>query len=266
MRDAFRFARELQEKVAKTNRRRRDEHRHEVKFDAGDMVWKYEHVKDDVLRVETVNNVSSSKLRYNFSGPYVIQRPSTLGPNLYYVTHVRDRKTTLCNVDLLVPVKNDCEDIGLPIGVTEQMSKSFDTGYKLAKGDMLMLDKSPDGLDNTPFAVGQVSYFLSDKTFVVRWFGNKTSNIRGAYAPSWFEGSTARRYYGERRANTHEKHCSAVSGTVLSYANVIGSPFRLTRKGAIPRQNLVEASRDTKTIWSLPRRDIVLFSAVAGQD
>ena len=50
-----------------------------------------------------------------------------------------------------------------------------------------------------------------------------------------------------------------------AFPNVIGSPFRLTRKGAIPRQNLVEASHDNKTIWSLPRRDIVLFSAVTGQ-
>jgi len=120
-------------------------------------------------------------------------------------------------------------------------------------------------LDNTPFAVGQVTYFLGDNTFVVRWFGNKASNVRGMYAPSWFDGSTTRRYYGERRVAFHEKHCSAVSGTVLSYANIIVSPFRLTRKGAIPRQNLVEASRDNKTIWRLPRRDIVLFGAVAGQ-
>lgn len=107
----------------------------------------------------------------------------------------------------------------------QQMSKSFDTGYKLAKGDMLMLNARPDGLDNTPFAVGQVTYFLSDNTFVVRWFGNKASNVRGMYAPSWFDGPTTRRCYGERRANFHEKHGSAVSGTVLSYANIIGSPF-----------------------------------------
>jgi exodeoxyribonuclease III len=262
MRDAYVFARDQQSKLAATNKRMRDANRRWVEFQKGDMVWKYEHTGDSTSGTKTP---TTTKLRYRFSGPYVIQAQSNLGPNLYHITHVQNRATTMCNVDLLVPVKNDCEDIGLPIGLTEELHETMNSSHQLQPNDMVLLDKHPDNLDKTPFAVGRVMYSIGPTTFVVWWYGNPTGNIRGSYAPSWFSGSTNRRYYDDRRASHHEKHCSAVSATTLAPSNIIGSPFRLTNRGKIPRKTLVEASRDPKTVWSLPRRDIVVFDAIAAQ-
>jgi hypothetical protein len=65
----------------------------------------------------------------------------------------------------------------------------------------------------------------------------------------------------KRRLETISEH----PATTLAPSNIIGSPFRLTNRGKIPRKTLVEASRDPKTVWSLPRRDIVVFDAIAAQ-
>jgi hypothetical protein len=263
MRDAYTFAREQQNKIASANKRIRDANRQWVEFQDGDMVWKYEHTGANTPNHDDQD--IGSKLRYRFSGPYAVQQRSALNPNLYHITHVQNRTTIMCNVDLLVPVKNDCEDIGLPIGLTEELQDKLTNKHSLHQDDMVLLNKHPDNLDKTPFAVGRMMYSIGPKTFVVWWYGNTSGNVRGTYAPSWFSGSTNRRYYDTRRSKEHEKHCSATSATTLSHANIIGTPFRLTRGGKIPRKTLVEASKDPNTIWSLPERDVILFDAVLQQ-
>jgi hypothetical protein len=250
---AMRFANQQQSKIAAANKARRDVGRVDVAFHSGDMVWKYDKAY--------AAGDGTSKLQYRFSGPYVVRRRSSWSPNLYHITHISKRVSTTCNVDLLVLVKNDCEDIGPPLGAPQ----SFPHEGFLHLGDMVAIIRPTtfNTLGKVPFLLGRISSIHQEGKLTVWWYGNDSNNIRGAIKPGWVAGpNTINRYFGTRRCPRHYRLCSEFTGTAIHRYAIIGNPFKLTTSGMVPRATLTEISRDTRVPWSLPERDLVMCMAI----
>jgi hypothetical protein len=150
------------------------------------------------------------KFQFLFSRPYVVEGGHKDSPNFYVLTDVKTGSTSSCNVDLLVPARQDCPDLGDPLGWPEVVNagpakrttrsaakrkrseapaqeepaggENADppTALHPAVGDMVALEVAPDLLEKVPFAVGKVISTTGDQ-LVVWWYGNAHGNVLGAW-------------------------------------------------------------------------------------
>ena len=245
-----------QQKRAEANRRYRDKNRVIVRFAADDLVWKFDRSCDAH---------GPQKFRFRYSGPYVVQRQCSFNSNIYTILNPRTGQSSNCNVDLLVPVSCEVTDLGDPLGWTKGEDGYFPTpapdgappvneqdvaDIPVQEGDMVALRMEPD-LENLPFAVGMVIAISEDGEFTVWWYGNTHGNVLGAWRPGYFETSGQnRRYYADRRAHaSHKRYTSIVSETTLTRDDVIGLPFQLNRRKALPSSVLTAAANDATVPW-----------------
>jgi transposase InsO family protein len=271
MRTAYSYARERQERAAALNKRYRDKKRSAVFFKDGDLVWRYDRNCD---------KQGPQKLQFRFSGPHVIVKASGKSSNLYVISDCKTRETRLCNVDELVPAHHDCSDLGLPLGWRAGQRKGrpgtfsppvdpslVDPGVSqpgedasaspaLKLGDMVALQVEPDELEKIPFAVGEV-ISLEGHRLTVWWYGNSHGNVLGAWRPGYVQSSDNRRYYDDRKLHpSHSRYTSAMTETALTRDHVIGTPFELNRRNALPMHVLKAVTDHPDVCWSLPRHEL----------
>ena len=276
MRTAYRFARRRQLRAATINKQRRDKNRLQTLFKPGDMVWKFDRTHD---------TQGPAKLQYRFSGPHIIQGPYKQRPNLYTITDYHTNKTTVCNVDLLIPARHDCSDLGDPLGWPSTPPTNTPTSTCPDKsrhnaqhdstdthatsptyGDMVALRVEPDDVENIPFSVGEIHNIDGDH-ITVQWYGNTYGNIRGAWRRGFFQPSDSRRYYRDKKLHRdHKPYTSETSETKLSIEqHVIGKPFQLNRRNALPHHVLLSVSKDKHINWTLPASENDMLEIVAAQ-
>jgi transposase InsO family protein len=283
MRTAYKYARRRQLRAAELNKNFRDKGRHDIHFKAGDLVWKYDRSYD---------TKGPQKFQFRFSGPYAIHGPYKKRQNLYVLVNVVSRETHVCNVDLLLPARADCSDLGQPLGWPKSKKTNArraqptapppsrprrgkptpppadatvhePTPPTIAAGDMVALEVAPDALEKMPFAVGKVLSIHGDR-LTVWWYGNAHGNVLGAWRTGYYESTTSnRRYYSDRRLSpSHQRYTSTTSETELAVSAVIGAPFHLNRRNAIPNAVLRAASARPGVDWSLSQEDASLVQAV----
>ena len=133
-------------------------------------------------------------------------------------------------------------------------------------GDMVALRVAIDPLEPIPFAVGEVIKLENDN-LVVWWYGNAHCNVQGSWRPGYYQPADNRRYYSERRLRPdHPRYTSVTSETTLSLTNVIGAPFQLNRRNALPMSVLHEASACPDVEWSLFQEQANLITATLLQN
>jgi hypothetical protein len=124
---------------------------------------------------------------------------------------------------------------------------------------MVALLVAPDKIENMPFAVGKIT-FVEGNLLQVRWYGTRNGNVVGAWRPGHYQPSDNRRYYSERRDHSsHLPLTSDVTETVLTVSHIIGSPFTLNRRDAIPSSVLAAVSVCPDINWSLPEGLLSVF-------
>jgi len=115
MRDAYRFVRLRQQRVALSNAERRDASRKQVTFHGGDVVIQYDPSAD---------TEGPQKYQYRFGQPKVVIRRNSDNPNVYYLKCPKTGRVTVTNVDRLLKAYRDNLDLGEPLG----WSKPAQTG------------------------------------------------------------------------------------------------------------------------------------------
>ena len=116
MRDAYRFVRLRQQRVALSNAERRDASRKQVTFHEGDVVIQYDPSAD---------TEGPQKYQYRFGQPKVVIRRNSDNPNVYYLKCPKTGRVTVTNVDRLLKAYKDNLDLGEPLGCLSQRRQGW---------------------------------------------------------------------------------------------------------------------------------------------
>jgi hypothetical protein len=268
MKEAYRFARKRQLKVAAANKKRRDKNRKETRFEPGDLV---------LFVDKTADKEGPSKLQFVFSGPHLVVRRDSQSPNLYHVRMDTKGEIRKLNVNRLVLMDGNNRDLGPPLrpsmgpktdkaGAGERSQGNppqAKTTYKV--GDLVLLMVEPDSVENMPFAVGKILTLQAGGLITVWWYGNGRGNVHGAWRTGYYQAtSDQRRYYDDRKLHVrHERYTSVTSDTKLTVDDIIGEPFELTKGRTLPMKVLNAVSKHTEVAWELPEEEQINFYSMS---
>ena len=260
MRDAYRFVRLRQQRVALSNAERRDASRKQVTFREGDVVIQYDPSAD---------TEGPQKYQYRFGQPKVVIRRNSDNPNVYYLKCPKTGRVTVTNVDRLLKAYKDNLDLGEPLG----WSKPAQTGLEhddsldgaeqqnrkpgvVFEGDMVALRVASEDVEQLPFSVGKVLQINQGGNIVVQWFGTTNPNMLSTWKPGYVQKSVNKRYYHSSRLHhSHPPYTSKDTGTPLVISeHVIGAPFSLNEDLRLPVSVLRAASSDKLVDFTIPTR------------
>jgi exodeoxyribonuclease III len=261
MKEAYRFARRRQLKVATANKERRDKGRKNIRFDPGDLV---------LFVDKTADKEGPGKFQFVFSGPHLVIKKDAQSPNLYHVQMDKTKTIRKLNVNRLVLMDGNNRDLGPPLGSHKadnarettqndgrdgtHANQPLET-YKV--GNLVALLVAPDSVENMPFAVGEIISLQIDGSMTVWWYGNGRGNVRGAWRTGYYQAtSDQRRYYDDRRLHPqHKRYTSATSSTTLDGSDIVGEAFELTKGRNIPMKILNILSKHPDVPWKLPEEE-----------
>ena len=258
MRDAYRFARLRQQKVAASNARRRDVGRKHVVFREGDIVIQYDPSAD---------KEGPHKYQFRFGQPKVVVRRNTDNPNVYYIKCLRSGRVSVSNVNRLLKAYDDNLDLGVPLGWSRPAQTGLTHNEALDgpepqgrrpgvvfEGDMVAVRVASEGIENLPFSVGKVVKLLDGGRITLHWYGTSNPNMLSTWKPGYVQHSLNKRYYHSSRLHpSHPPYTSADTDTELVIKDhLIGSPFQLNDDLRLPASILRAAAADSNIQFALP--------------
>jgi hypothetical protein len=261
MRDAYRFVRLRQQKVAAANAKRRDVGRKHVVFHEGDVVIQYDPSAD---------TEGPQKYQFRFGQPKLIVRRNPDNPNVYYLKCPRTGRVSVSNVNRLLKAYSDNLDLGVPLGWSESTRPEGSQGRLqqgetrvaeprrkdgvIFEGDMVALRVASEDVEQLPFSIGKVLKVLDGGRIVVHWYGTSNPNMLSTWKPGYVQSSVNKRYYHSSRLHpSHPPYTSDDTSTDLVVRDhLVGHPFQLTDDLRLPSSILRAAAQDSQVSFSMP--------------